>query len=106
MKTVADLQFCTSITELREAVLEIGAKYGEVKRLEILKAVHEGRRQAICFLTMATPEQELALMQSLGVGRFGGEIVFVVEMENMPDDGAFGASSEWADLDFRADGFP
>ena len=106
MKTLDDLQYCASINVLREALLEICRAYGEVRRLEILKAVHEGQSQAICFITMATEAQEIALMQSLGVGRFGGEIVFVIEMENTSGDGGFGASSEWADLDFRADGFP
>ena len=41
-------------------------------------------------------------MTALGVGRFGGEIVFVVDLPDQSageDDGPAGPSSQWADFD-------
>ena len=43
-----------------------------------------------------TDEQERALMHSLGVGRFGGEIVFVVDLQTPDTPEDTGPSSQWA----------
>ena len=84
MRSIAELRKCADIAALRTALQEMCAPFGTVRRMDILTAVHEGRQQAICFLRMATPEQEQALMRLLGVGRFGGEIVFVVDLHAPP----------------------
>lgn len=34
----------------------------------------------MCFMRMSSAEQETRLAQELGVGRFGGDLVFVVDM--------------------------
>lgn len=99
MKSLSDLNGCVDITTLRGELQQICSAYGRVRRLDILQSSHEGMFQAICFLRMENPEQEAALMQALGVGRFGGEIVFVVNLGEQPDS-EFGApSSQWTDWD-------
>ena len=98
MTTLEDLRRCTDVAALRAMVQEAAAGFGTLKRLDILTSVHEGRQQAICFVRMATPQQELALMKALGVGRFGGEIVFVIDLQAPPDREDSGPSSQWADF--------
>ena len=98
MKTLDDLRRISDVSTLKATLQEVAADFGEPKRLDILTSVHEGRQQAICFLRMQTPEQEQALMKALGVGRFGGEIVFVVALDIPPESEEFRASSQWADF--------
>ena len=55
--------------------------------------------QTLADLLIERPEQEQQLMKTLGVGRFGGEVVFVLNL-NVPatvEDN--GPSSQWADSD-------
>ena len=99
MRSIAELRKCADIAALRTALQEMCAPFGTVRRMDILTSVHEGRQQAICFLRMATPEQEQALMRLLGVGCFGGEIVFVVDLDAPPPSEDSGPSSAWADFE-------
>lgn len=94
MKTLGDLRHCADAPALRKAVLGICADFGTVKRLEILTAEQDGVPQAICFLSLDNPDHELALMRALGLGRFGGEIVFVVNLARALY--GEGAVPEWA----------
>lgn len=97
MKTLEDLRRSADVASLKSMVHDVGRAFGTVRRLDILTSVHEGRQQAICFLRMQTPEQEQALMKALGVGRFGGEIVFVVDLDPLPEAEDASPSSQWAD---------
>lgn len=99
MKTLEDLRQCTDVATLKAMLHEVSAEFGSLRRLDILTSVHEGRQQAICFLRMQTPEEEQALMYSLGVGRFGGEIVFVVDLDAPSPFEDTGPSSAWADIE-------
>lgn len=96
MKTLDDLKGCTNVSALRKAVRAICADFGSVKRLEVLTTEQEGVRQAICFLSLDDPDKEIDLMRSLGVGRFGGEIVFVVDLAHATDSDGGPAHPEWA----------
>ncbi len=89
---------CADVATLKARLRSTCAAFGTLQRLDVLTSVHEGRQQAICFLRLATPEQEQALMKALGVGRFGGEIVFVVDLQAPPRTEESGPSSVWADL--------
>ena len=51
-------------------------------RLDILTARQAGKRQALCFLRMDSDEQEQQVMNALGVGRFGGDIVVVIDLDS------------------------
>jgi hypothetical protein len=77
-----DLRQCPDVATLKPALLTLCEKFGKVARLDVLTALHEGTRQAICFLRLDAPDKEIALMQALGVGRFGGQIVFVVDLNH------------------------
>ena len=80
MTVLDSLRRCPDVATLKPALHKICEKFGRVSRLDVLTAIHEGTRQAICFLRLESPEHEQLLMQTLGVGRFGGEIVFVVDL--------------------------
>lgn len=66
---------------LTPALQGLCSHYGSVEKLVILTAKHEGTKQAICFLRLASEDQEQTMMQSLGVGKFGGEVVIVVDLK-------------------------
>ncbi|MES2361910.1 MAG: hypothetical protein V4646_08910 [Pseudomonadota bacterium] len=74
------LENCTEISELRPALHLLCDRFGSIARLDILPASHVGRRQALCFLRMASAEQEETLVRELGIGRFGGALVLVVDL--------------------------
>ncbi|HMT16256.1 MAG: RNA-binding protein [Proteobacteria bacterium] len=96
MDTLSAFRHCDDVATLKSRVADLSATFGTLKRLDILMAAHEGRQQAICFVRLQTPEQERALMHSLGVGRFGGEIVFVVDLQTPDTPEDTGPSSQWA----------
>jgi hypothetical protein len=99
VSTLAELRQHSDVPSLKSALHQLCSEFGRITRLDILTAMHEGTKQAICFLRMERPEQEQLLMKSLGVGRFGGEVVFVLNLNTpvLADD--FGPSSQWADSD-------
>lgn len=75
------LKTCTNITTLRPVLHSLCSRYGSVARLDILAASQAGKRQALCFLRMDSPDQEQHLMTELGVGRFGGDLVVIVDLQ-------------------------
>ncbi len=56
------------------------ARFGSVTQLNILPAAHAGKQQALCFVRMASEEEEQQLAGGLGIGRFGDELVVVVDL--------------------------
>ena len=98
MNTLSELQQCQSIGTLKSKLHTMCARFGRVNRLDVLTATHEGAHQAICFLRMETPSQDEAVMQALSVGRFGGEIAFVLKLNEPAPSKSVKVSSEWADL--------
>lgn len=100
MNPLDRLRRCPDVATLKPALHRLCEKFGRVTRLDVLTSVHEGTRQAICFLRLDTPEKEQILMQTLGVGRFGGEIVFVIDLVTPStgngDSEGLGPSSQWA----------
>jgi hypothetical protein len=77
---IDQLKNFTDISTLRPALHSLCSRFGSVARLDILAASQAGRRQALCFLRMGSPAQEQQLMRELGVGRFGGDLVVVVDL--------------------------
>ncbi len=78
---LASLKNCTDIHTLRLAVQTLCESFGSIARLDIVAASQSGKRQALCFLRMDSEMQELRLMQALGMGRFGGDLVLVVDLQ-------------------------
>ena len=106
MTALDELKQYPNVEALRPALRRLCEKFGRITRLDVLTAVHEGTRQAICFLQLDSQEKELVLMKTLGVGRFGGEIVFVLDLNTDMDSEDEGPSSRWAefqDFDSPAD---
>lgn len=94
--SLQDLQPCTNIEALTPVVRGLCSHFGQIDKLTILNAVHDGTHQAICFLRLESTEHERQLMQTLGVGRFAGEIVFIV---NLKPDGCNTSASSAQDFD-------
>lgn len=65
---------------LRIALHDLCSRFGSLRHLTILPANHVGRQQALCFLRLASTEEEQRIMTALGIGRFGGELVLVVNL--------------------------
>ena len=74
------LKKCADLSDLRTALYVLCAQYGGILRLDILEASQQGKRQALCFLRLHTPEQEQQFMTDLGVGRFSGDLVVIVDL--------------------------
>lgn len=72
----------TDVSTLRPALLSLCSRFGSILRLDILTACQAGKRQALCFLRMDSAEHEQQIMNELGVGRFGGDIVLVIDLHN------------------------
>lgn len=97
MSALADLRRHSDVASLKSSLHQLCSEFGRITRLDILTAMHEGTKQAICFLRMERPEQEQQLMKTLGVGRFGGEVVFVLNLNVAVTADDDGPSSQWAD---------
>jgi hypothetical protein len=81
MMTAFDqLQNFSDIGTLKPAIHSLCSRYGSVARLDILAASQAGKRQALCFVRMDSMEQERQLMTELGVGRFAGDLVMIVDL--------------------------
>lgn len=100
VSALAELRQYSDVSSLKSALHQLCGQFGRIMRLDILTAIHEGTTQAICFLRMERPEQEQQLMKTLGVGRFGGEVVFVLDLDAPSARKDPGPSSQWADSDF------
>lgn len=74
------LQQCTSISSLRQELGALCSRYGQLHGLKIVPSGQPGQRQALCFLRMQTSDQETSLMHALGIGRFGGGLVLVLNL--------------------------
>lgn len=68
------------LASLRSALHDLCSRFGSLRHLTILPANHVGRQQALCFLRMSSSEEEARIMTALGIGRFGGELVLVLNL--------------------------
>jgi len=75
------LKCCADIDSLRSTLLALCAPFGTVAQLDIFLAAPVDHHQALCFWHMQSPEEDALLMSEWGVGRFGGELVTVVDLD-------------------------
>jgi hypothetical protein len=75
------LKRCADIDSLRSTLLDLCASFGTVAQLDIFLAAQADHHQALCFWHMQSPEEDALLMREWGVGRFGGELVAVVDLD-------------------------
>jgi hypothetical protein len=76
LKTLAS---CADAASLRSAMREICADFGKVTHLDIRTMIEPGKRIALCFVRLESEAQERELMCSLGVSRFGNDVLVVVD---------------------------
>jgi hypothetical protein len=74
------LQACGDTASLRSALGELCAEFGKVTRIDILTMAEAQKRQALCFLRLESQAQEMRLMASLGVSRFGEDLLVVIDL--------------------------
>lgn len=73
---------CTDVASLRQALQALCSSFGPVSRMNILTTSDCGKRRAVCFVRLASPEQEHRMMSQLGVERFGNEMFMVLDFAN------------------------
>ena len=66
---------------LHDQVQALFSRYGQVQRLDLVRADQGQVRRVMCFLRMASESQEQALVSALGMGRFGGDLVWVLALD-------------------------
>jgi hypothetical protein len=74
------LKTCTNLDHLRSSLKALCAPLGTVAELDIFLVQQAGHHQAMCFWRMASENENARIMQAWGVGRFGGELVAVVDV--------------------------
>ena len=65
---------------LKDRLQGLFSRYGQVSRLDLVHADQGRGLRIMCFLRMSTPEQEQAVVDALGMGRFGGDLVMVLAL--------------------------
>jgi hypothetical protein len=74
------LAACGDAASLKSEVRKICAEFGTVTRIDVLTMTEAERRLALCFLRLESEAQEMRLMSSLGVSRFGQDVLLVVDL--------------------------
>ena len=74
------LNGCRDVANLRSAIYELSAEFGEIAHMDILTMKRPGKRQALCFLRLESAARERQLMTNPGVSRFGSELLCVVDL--------------------------
>jgi hypothetical protein len=89
---------------LRDRLQALFALHGRVRRLDLVRADQGGQRRFLCFVRMASAQEDDAVAQALGLGRFGGDLVMLIAPDEpsvinppwlnaLPGTGARGLSS-------------
>ena len=81
VQAIEHLKNCASASELKREIRKLCARFGSVLRIDVLLARRAGTRQAMCFWRMESPEREDDVMSEFGVGRFGGDLVMIVDLD-------------------------
>jgi len=69
------------VLTLHDQLHALFSRYGQVQRLDLVRTDQGQARRAMCFLRMASDFQEQALVSALGMGRFGGDLVWVLALD-------------------------
>lgn len=70
---------------LKDRLHALFSRYGRVQRLDLVPADAGLQRRVMCFLRMGSAEDEQAVVEALGLGRFGGDLVMVVSLGDAHD---------------------
>lgn len=74
------LSGCRDAASVRSAITELCTEFGKVTRIDVLTLAAEEKRQAVCLLRLESDAQERQLMSSLGISRFGDDVLVVVDL--------------------------
>ena len=69
------------VLTLHDQLHALFSRYGQVQRLDLVRTDQGQARRVMCFLRMASDFQEQALVSALGMGRFGGDLVWVLALD-------------------------
>ncbi|MEX2241780.1 MAG: hypothetical protein WD775_13930 [Burkholderiales bacterium] len=75
------LAACGDAASVRTAVSALCAEFGKLTRIDILTMAEAEKRRALCFLRLESAAQERELMTTLGVPRFGDDLLVVVDLQ-------------------------
>jgi hypothetical protein len=75
------LAACGDAASLRTAVSALCAEFGKLTHIDILTMAEAEKRRALCFLRLESAAQERELMTTLGVPRFGDDLLVVVDLQ-------------------------
>lgn len=76
------LAHCTDVASLQSELHALCSDFGSVSRMNILPTSDGGKRRLVCFIRLASPEQEYQMMRRLGVERFGNDLFMVLDLAN------------------------
>jgi hypothetical protein len=71
---------CRDAASLGPAIRKLCGEFGKVTRIDVLTIAEARKRRALCFLRLESPAQEMQLMSSLGVCRFGEDVLVIVDL--------------------------
>ena len=77
---IENLQGRHDVAGVRAAMLQVCGRFGRVSNLTIFTVNHVDQPRAVCFIRMASAAEDQRIMASLGIGRFGGQLVVVVSL--------------------------
>jgi len=76
---------CRDAASVCSAITDLCAEFGKVTRIDVLTLAAEQRRRAVCLLRLETEAQEKRLMSSLGISRFGDDVLVIVDLPARAD---------------------
>jgi hypothetical protein len=79
------LNGCCDAASVRSAITNLSGEFGKVTRLDVLTLAAQEKRRAVCLLRLESNAQENRLMSSLGISRFGDDLLVVVDLPARPD---------------------
>jgi hypothetical protein len=76
---------CYDAASVRSGITDLCAEFGKVRSIDVLTLAVEERRRAVCLLRLESEAQERRLMSSLGISRFGDDLLVIVDLPARPD---------------------
>jgi hypothetical protein len=73
---------CSDAVALTAALRALCAEFGELTRIKVLTLAEAEKRRALCLLRLESQAQEQHMMTTLGVPRFGEDVLVVVDLES------------------------
>jgi hypothetical protein len=75
MNALDESRKCADVAIFKPAFPAMGNRFEHIARLDILKAIHDGTKQVLCFFGLDAPHKVRVIMNSLGTEPLRGEAV-------------------------------